>query len=89
MSDCRRQIILVTMAPINEILISRLDTNTLFILLKIKTNRINPYPPNFRRIAASTIDPAIGASTCALGNHKWVVNIGSFTRNPNSIISQI
>jgi hypothetical protein len=50
--------------------------------------RANPYPPSFRRIAASTMDPAIGASTCALGSHKWVENIGSFTRNPISVISQ-
>lgn len=48
-----------------------------------------PYPPSFKRIAANTIDPAIGASTCALGNHKWTVNIGSFTKNPKIIIVQI
>lgn len=29
-----------------------------------------PYPPNFRSRAASNIDPAIGASTCALGSHR-------------------
>lgn len=34
------------------------------------------------------MEPAIGASTCALGNHKWVVNIGNFTRNPIIVISQ-
>jgi hypothetical protein len=44
--------------------------------------RASPYPPNFRRIAANTIEPAIGASTWALGSHKWTENIGSFTRNP-------
>jgi len=32
--------------------------------------RARPYPPSFRRIAANTIDPAIGASTCALGSHR-------------------
>lgn len=32
--------------------------------------RITPYPPNFSRIAAKIIDPAIGASTWALGSHK-------------------
>lgn len=32
--------------------------------------RMIPYPPNFRRIAAKTIDPAIGASTCALGSQR-------------------
>ena len=45
-------------------------------------SRASPYPPNFRRIAANTIEPAIGASTCALGNHRWTENIGSLTRNP-------
>jgi len=33
-------------------------------------------------MAASTIDPAIGASTWAFGSHKWVENIGNFTINP-------
>jgi hypothetical protein len=33
-------------------------------------------------MAAKIILPAIGASTCALGSHKWVKNIGSFTKNP-------
>lgn len=32
--------------------------------------RINPYPPNFRRIAAKIIEPATGASTCALGSQR-------------------
>lgn len=39
-------------------------------------------------MAASTIDPAIGASTWALGSHKCVVNIGNFTRNPAIVINQ-
>lgn len=33
------------------------------------------------------MDPAIGASTCAFGSQRCVVNIGSFTRNPPSVIS--
>lgn len=33
--------------------------------------RIMPYPPSFSSTAASTIEPAIGASTWALGNHRW------------------
>lgn len=33
-------------------------------------NRIRPYPPNFRRMAASIIDPAMGASTWALGSQR-------------------
>lgn len=28
------------------------------------------------------MDPAIGASTWALGSHRWTENIGSLTRNP-------
>jgi len=50
--------------------------------------RARPYPPNLSRMAANTIEPAIGASTCALGSHKCVENIGSFTRNPIKVISQ-
>lgn len=29
-----------------------------------------PYPPSLSNTAARIIDPAIGASTCALGNHR-------------------
>lgn len=54
----------------------------MFILGNIVNMRARPYPPNFSKIAANTMEPAIGASTWALGNHKWTVNIGSFTRNP-------
>lgn len=43
--------------------------------------RIIPYPPSFSKIAASTIEPAIGASTWALGNHKWRPYRGIFTMN--------
>ena len=32
--------------------------------------RIMPYPPSFSRIAARTIEPAIGASTWALGSQR-------------------
>lgn len=73
-------------APISEILIIRLEILNVLILLKMYVKRSKPYPPNLSRMAASTIDPAIGASTWAFGNHKCVVNIGSFTKNPNSII---
>jgi hypothetical protein len=43
--------------------------------------RINPYLPNFNRIPARAIDPATGASTWALGSHKWVPYRGIFTIN--------
>lgn len=42
--------------------------------------RIIPYPPSFSRIAARTIDPATGASTCAFGSHRWTPYRGIFTR---------
>lgn len=41
--------------------------------------RIMPYPPSFRRRAASSMDPAIGASTWALGSHRWRPYKGAFT----------
>jgi len=39
------------------------------------------WPPSFNRIAASTIDPATGASTWAFGSHKWRENRGILTMN--------
>lgn len=42
--------------------------------------RIMPYPPSFKRTAARIIDPAMGASTWALGSHKWTPYRGIFTR---------
>lgn len=33
--------------------------------------RIIPYPPSFSKTAARIMEPAIGASTCALGSHRW------------------
>lgn len=41
-----------------------------FALGNIVSMRAIPYPPSLSKIAASTIDPAIGASTWAFGNHK-------------------
>ncbi len=41
--------------------------------------RIMPYPPSFSRIAARTIEPAIGASTWALGSQRWSPYNGIFT----------
>lgn len=35
----------------------------LLVQVNRKEVRINPYLPSFRRMAARTIDPAIGAST--------------------------
>src|SRR5215470_19351294 len=41
--------------------------------------RRKPYPPIFNRIAARMTEPAVGASTCASGNHVCTGHIGSFT----------
>lgn len=43
--------------------------------------RIKPYLPSLRRIPASTIEPATGASTWAFGSHKCTKYIGIFTIN--------
>lgn len=40
-----------------------------------------PYPPSFNSRAASSMDPAIGASTWALGNHRCRPYNGAFTIN--------
>ena len=37
--------------------------------------------PSFNMIAASTTDPAVGASTCASGSQVWNGNIGTLTAN--------
>lgn len=82
MSDCRKHTNLVITAPHNDNLIKILDIIWLLIFLNMEIMRKIPYPPSFNKIAARTIDPAIGASTCAFGNHKCTENIGSFTKNP-------
>ena len=38
-----------------------------------------PYPPSFSRIAARTMEPAMGASTWALGSQRWRPYSGIFT----------
>ena len=88
MSDCRRQIIDVTTPPTIATAIIGF-TSVLFIYLNIIIIRARPYPPSFRRIAARIIDPATGASTCALGSHKWTENSGSFTKNAVIIINHV
>jgi hypothetical protein len=60
---------LVITAPVIDTAISLGDKYIIF-LGNIIISRQIPYPPNFSRIAASTILPATGASTWALGNHK-------------------
>jgi len=41
-----------------------------FIFGKIVSIRARPYPPSFSKIAARTIEPAMGASTWALGSQR-------------------
>lgn len=43
--------------------------------------RIMPYPPSFSRRPARSMEPAIGASTCALGSHRCKPYRGAFTIN--------
>ena len=80
MSDWRIQIIDVITPPIREIDIIGV-AKYLCIYLNSIMDRARPYPPNFSRTAARIIDPATGASTCALGSQRWTVYIGSFTKN--------
>lgn len=77
----------MAIAPVIEMLISNVeDRDTIF--WNNMDMRARPYPPNLSRIAARTIDPAMGASTWAFGNHRWVENMGSFTKKPINVISQ-
>lgn len=62
------QISLVSTPPISDTKMIVVDGK--FVLVVNCITRMMPYPPSFSRIAARIIDPAIGASTCALGNHK-------------------
>lgn len=61
-SFCWIQFKLVKQAPNNLILIIQMLILLRF-LLKRGIIRINPYPPNFSKIAAKIIDPSRGAST--------------------------
>jgi len=52
---------------------------TLSINKKGENVRI-PKLPNFNKIAARIIDPKTGASTWALGSHRWTLYMGSLTK---------
>ena len=43
--------------------------------------RRKPYAPIFSSTPARITDPAVGASTCASGNHVCTGHIGTFTAN--------
>lgn len=79
-SVCRRHMREVVIAPHRAMLMIR-DVMVDLLGGKKRIMRSMPYPPNFRRIAARIIEPAIGASTWALGSHRCVRNRGSLTIN--------
>jgi len=60
-----------------------MDKVKVFIII---IRRKIPIPPNFSKTAAKIIEPPRGASTCALGSHKWKKNIGNFTKKAKIII---
>ncbi len=45
---------------------------------------MKPYVPSFRRIAASSTEPCVGASVWASGSQVWNGNIGTFTAKPRA-----
>lgn len=66
----RRQMELVMIIPHRESMMNG------YAIISVRGFRIvvirsMPYPPSFSRMAARTIEPAMGASTCALGSHRW------------------
>lgn len=78
-SVCCRQVRLARIAP--QRARTRNGRNmSVFVVGIVCIIRIMPYPPSFRRIAARTIDPAIGASTCAFGSHRCRPYRGIFVR---------
>lgn len=78
MSVCRVQIRPVRQAPHIAIELN-IGVRVLLIQINSAASRSNPYLPSFKRIAARIIEPATGASTCALGSHKCIVKRGIFT----------
>lgn len=60
-----------------------------FSLIEKSLDKIKPKPPNFNNTPAKIIEPITGASTWALGNHKWNPKQGSLTINPNIKKSEI
>lgn len=68
-SVCRRQMELVIIIPHRDSMMKGYAIVLVMGWSRVEI-RIIPYPPSFRRMAARTIDPAIGASTCALGSHR-------------------
>lgn len=69
MSVCREHNIADSKTPNREKIISGAAAWVNESLIKVPIRKM-PYPPNFNNVPAKIIDPAIGASTCALGSHK-------------------
>ena len=46
--------------------------------------RMKPYAPSFRRTAASSTEPTVGASVCASGSQVWNGNIGTLIAKPRN-----
>lgn len=78
-SVCRRQMEPVMMIPHRARIINGY-ASSLVSGVNIIVIRIIPYPPSFRRTAARTMDPAMGASTWAFGSHRCTPYSGIFTR---------
>lgn len=78
-SVCRRQIEPVIIMPHRAKIINGY-ASSLVRGVNITIIRIMPYPPSFSKTAASTIEPAMGASTWAFGSHKCTPYSGIFTR---------
>ena len=66
----RRQIELVMIMPHKD---SMMNGYAIKSVTGFRSNVIRsmPYPPSFSRISARTIEPAMGASTWALGSQRW------------------
>jgi hypothetical protein len=79
-SVCHKQIELVITIPHSE---SSMNGYIMWFVMgdKRMVIRIIPYPPSFSRTAASTMEPAIGASTWALGSHRCSPYNGILTIN--------
>lgn len=68
-SVCRRHRSLAIQAPHN--LNVRIGVANVWEAMGKKVDmRHRPYPPSFSKMPARIIDPATGASTCALGSHR-------------------
>ena len=47
--------------------------------------RMKAYEPSFRRMAARSTDPTVGAAVWASGSQVWKGHIGTFTAKPKNI----